>query len=401
MMVAFSPLVFNPFYIVNPLYIINPFYITSSHLTFLPGDLLVAGTTDGHLTLFDLRVPGSHNSSVVASVARHEARVQKIHLQRGGEDGGRLVSLDVNGNISCMDPRVLFYSPRVVNMPNVTSYLPHGHGDYATTSASPAGGTDVHPPAVGVARVAGASSGVVAGAMSIGSARSNSPLSSPANTGGRSMQSQPFSAGPSPALLGRAASTGTALIGQSGYGGVGVSGHHQLHPHEQHEIMSAMHMVGSGAGDMVAGGHNNHYLHYQQQQQQQQQQLISGAPREGLLSWPNTYLTYHQQMQLNQLSSLYYGQNQALDNNPFSFYFSHISQHYPLLTEQLHQLPAYTDLVASYGTNPGTIISNPLSSCYSGGSTWTDASFVTLPKPPSFADRMFSAFDQGCVTVAR
>ncbi len=59
----------------------------------MDGNLLTAGYGDGSLRLFDVRAP----QQPLAILKKHKGRVVKVHLQRGGEDQGKLVSADTKG----------------------------------------------------------------------------------------------------------------------------------------------------------------------------------------------------------------------------------------------------------------------------------------------------------------
>jgi regulator-associated protein of mTOR len=78
--------------------------ITSS----LDGNQLYAGYSDGAVKLFDLRQDNNHLHTSINQINKHNSNVVSVHLQRGGEEEGKLLSGSLNGEIFVNDVR--FYS---------------------------------------------------------------------------------------------------------------------------------------------------------------------------------------------------------------------------------------------------------------------------------------------------
>jgi WD40 repeat protein len=67
------------------------------------GDIVWVGCADGSVRCFDLRL--SPLESLVSSALLHRTPVHSVRLQRGGTDGGKLISASVGGDIALADVR--------------------------------------------------------------------------------------------------------------------------------------------------------------------------------------------------------------------------------------------------------------------------------------------------------
>ena len=67
------------------------------------GNLFISGCTDGTVRIFDIRCP----QPLISALAEHRTSVIKVHLQRGAESGGLLVSGGSSGDVVHADLRNL------------------------------------------------------------------------------------------------------------------------------------------------------------------------------------------------------------------------------------------------------------------------------------------------------
>eukprot|EP01006_Ploeotia_vitrea_P036730 TRINITY_DN66046_c3_g1_i1.p2 TRINITY_DN66046_c3_g1~~TRINITY_DN66046_c3_g1_i1.p2 ORF type:complete len:470 (-),score=242.51 TRINITY_DN66046_c3_g1_i1:104-1513(-) len=70
------------------------------------GNLVMVGCGDGSIRMLDLRSPDHGGVSIAACLRKHRSRVIKLDLQRGGIEGGRVVSASSRGLVMMTDLRM-------------------------------------------------------------------------------------------------------------------------------------------------------------------------------------------------------------------------------------------------------------------------------------------------------
>jgi len=360
---------------------------------FAHDDLVVAGCSDGSIALFDLRVPGGGGAPgaggdrpaglVALAAGVHSKSITALRLQRRGEHAGRLVSIDSSGQVNVMDPRLLFFSPIAVTLPNdafklPTEQLAHqmrsqpnlkrslsifvpGHDSYHELSTDSM--DDQLPPSQAQSR-----------SLSVGESEGSGGLSSPYQAA-------------------------VAVGGQTPHTGASV-------PPAALGTPPTLRLEDSAATTPDRG-----YMPFFNDFESNPLELTLGA--NAIASW----------MMQEQTTYLATQQNLALYNHPFVAYFSKslgVIRH-PYLHEQLMRLPVYVASAcpsAPYDslTAAAAVIGGALAAPYNGGMDWVNSyilgwdpsasalpigttsrgpTFINLPKPSSMVSRSFATVEPG------